>query len=111
MAKAKTTAKRLSSCGPTLPNRSNEENSHIRTRENAQMGNRSRELNTGLSQEQRVKHSIDEKARREKEDRRREAEALRQLLLIAASNRKKTIERVFYPVPDPPENTMEKEGR
>jgi len=25
MAKAKTTAKRLSSCGPTLPNKSNEE--------------------------------------------------------------------------------------
>lgn len=52
------------------------------------MGKRSRELSTGLTLEQRVKHSIEEKIRRQKEQKRRDAEAMaevaRQILLLNA---------------------------
>lgn len=64
------------------------------------MGKRSRERNTGLTQEQRVKRGIEEKARREKEQRQREAEVLRYLLQTRIKQREEEEKRRWMRVPE-----------
>lgn len=52
------------------------------------MGKHSQQLNTGLTEQERIEHSIQEKAQREEEERLREAEQWKQLLEVMAKNRK-----------------------